>query len=62
MSEREDPRALREIAASLLEIANRAQDPKTRDECIRFAIHYHEQALEAEGRRNAGAEARETVG
>jgi hypothetical protein len=60
MSENEDPRALREIAASLLEIASKAMDPKARDECIHFAIHYHERALEAEGRRNAAAAEKKT--
>jgi len=62
MSEYEDPRNLREIAASLLEIASKAMDPKARDECIHFAIHYHERALEAEGRRKVASPVKETAG
>ncbi len=49
----EDTLTMRKIAAAYLNLAEQATNPKDRDDFIRFAIHYHEKALQIERRLSA---------
>lgn len=46
----EDTLTMRKIAAAYLNLAEKATNPKDRDDFIRFAIHYHEKAIQIERR------------